>query len=228
MALAALLLTTLPALAGDEVGWPRLNLTTGEQHCAGKAFAVKWYRGRVLLLLPLHILSPEAGYSHYVMAQDVSSSVSSIDVLDLQMQSVLASSTKSLLKTGRTVGQSSGDLSGDVMAFELSSSSRLTPFMLCGTLPPVGTKVWILSKAANSRSATPDRYSGTISSSMNSGLVIKMDSPLSALSSSGSPVTNAKNELVGMMVGKQDEARMVIMAIPSTSLIKRIYAEIGQ
>jgi hypothetical protein len=55
-----------------------------------------------------------------------------------------------------------------------------------------------------------------------------MDSPLTALSSSGSPVINAKNELVGMMVGKADDTRQVIMAIPCTSILRRLFGEIGQ
>jgi hypothetical protein len=126
-----------PAFAVDQFGWPRFNLNDGQEHCAGKAFAVRWYRNRTLLLLPLHILSPEAEYSHYVAPQDVSKEVRSVDVLDLQQQSVLASSSTSLLKTGCTVGQGTGDLSGDLMAFELSSSSRLTPFNMLGTLAPV-------------------------------------------------------------------------------------------
>lgn len=216
------------ARASDQLGWPSLNLTSGEKHCAGKAFAVRWYKNRTLLLLPLHILSPEAGYSHYVDPKDVSKEVRSIDVLDLQRQSVLASSSKSLLKTGCTAGQSRGDLSGDVMAFELSYGSRLTPFNMLGTQAPVGTKVWVLSKDWNSTSLTPDRYAGTVAASNPTGLVVQMDAPVKALSSSGSPVVNDKNELVGMMVGKQDDSRMVIMAIPSSSLIRRIYSEIGQ
>lgn len=217
-----------PAFAVDQFGWPRFNLNDGQEHCVGKAFAVRWYRNRTLLLLPLHILSPEAEYSHYVAPQDVSKEVRSIDLLDLQRQSVLASSSKSLLKTGWTVGRGTGDLSGDLMAFELSSSSRLTPFNMLGTLAPVGTKVWVWSKDTESRSLSPDRYSGTISVSSPTGLVVQMDAPVKAFSSSGAPVVNAKNELVGMMVGTQDDRRMVIMAIPSSSLIRRVYNEIGQ
>lgn len=220
--------TASQARASDQLGWPSLNLTNGQKHCAGKAFAVRWYKNRTLLVLPLHILSPEAGYSHYVDARDVSKEVRSIDVLDLQMQSVLASSTKPLLKTGCTVGQARGDLSGDVMAFELSSGSRLTPFNMLGTLAPVGTKIWILSKEQDKSGLAPDRYPGTVVASSQTGLVMQMDTPVRALSSSGSPVVNAKNELVGMMVGKQDDSRMVIMAIPSSSLIRRIFNEIGQ
>lgn len=219
---------TASAQASDQLGWPSLNLANGEKHCAGKAFAVRWYKNRTLLLLPLHILSPEAGYSRYVDASEVSRVVRSIDVLDLQSQSVLASSSKSLLKTGCTAGQSRGDLSGDVMAFELNSSSRLTPFNMLGTLAPVGTKIWILSKEQGTSGLAPDRYAGTVVASNPTGLVMQMDAPVRALSSSGAPVVNAKNELVGMMVGKQDDSRMVIMAIPSSSLIRRIYSEIGQ
>lgn len=217
-----------PAWASDEVGWPRFTMSNGEQQTAGKAFAINWYRNRKLIITPLHILSPEAGYSHYVRPADVAREVSTLDVMDLLNQAVLASSRQPLLKTGWTVGQGTGDLSGDIMAFELSSSSRLKPFQLCATLPPKGTRVWVLSKEMNTSGYEPDRFAGTVSSGNASGLVVDMDSPLTALSSSGSPVINAKNELVGMMVGKADDTRQVIMAIPSTSILRRLYGEIGQ
>jgi len=61
-----------------------------------------------------------------------------------------------------------------------------------------------------------------------SGLTIKMDSTLKALSCSGSPVVNAKNEVVCMMVGTQDQTRTVVMGIPSTIIYARLYREIGQ
>ena len=228
MALFAPTVGCSAALAADEVGWPRFKMANGEQQTAGKAFAVTWYRKRTLLIMPLHLLSPEAGYSHYVRPQDVSREVSSVDVMDLQNQSVLASSRQSLLKSGSTVGQGGGDLSSDLMAFELTSSCRLKPFQFYGGLAPRGTRVWVLSKEINTPGYEADRYAGTVSSANPSGLVIDMDGPVSALSSSGAPVINSKNELVGMMVGTGDDQRKVIMAIPSTSLLRRLYTEIGQ
>lgn len=226
----ALLFVAPQAGAADEVGWPSFTMANGDKQTAGKACAINWYRNRKLIIMPLHILSPEAGYGHYVRAQDVAREVSNLDVLDLQQQSVLASSRKSLLKTGWTVGQGTGDLSGDIMAFELTSASscRLKPFRLSANLSPRGTKVWVLSKDQHSSSFEPDRYSGIVSSCNASGMVVDLDSPIVAISSSGSPVVNAQGELVGMMVGKADDERRVIMAIPSPSILKRIYNEIGQ
>ncbi len=226
--LLALSQSARTAFADNEVGWPRFNMANGETHCAGKAFAVRWYRNRTLLLLPLHILSPEGGYTHYVEPQDVAREVSSLDVLDLQQRAVLATSKQPLLKTGSTVGQNTGNLSDDLMAFELTNASRLKPFQFFNGLAPKGTRVVILSKYSESTSLEPERYKGTVVSAAPSGMVINMDSPMRALSSSGAPVVNAKNELVGMMVGTGDDARMVISAIPSSSLISRIFNEIGQ
>lgn len=229
LALAASILCSaqMPTLAVDELGWPEFRLKNGETYCAGKAFAVRWYKGRTLLVMPLHLLSPEAGCSHYVRPEDIPRELETLKILDLERQSTLATAGKYLMKTGATAGQNTGDLSADLMAFELPMSSRLTPFSLFYGQAPVGTKVTVLSKFEDS-SSQPTRYTGTVSSSRPTGLVVNMDAPVTALSSSGSPVVNAKNELVGMMVGKRDDERKVIMAIPSSSMIRRMYAEIGQ
>ena len=211
------------------VGWPVFKLRSGETHCAGKAFAIKWYRGRTLLLMPLHLLSPEAGFSHYVNARDVAGVVSEVEIQDLAQQSVLAtvSSADCLLKTGTTVGMGKGDLNTDLMAFELRGSSKLDPLQISGTLPKVGSEVYVLTKDMHATSSQPDRFAGKVARADVTGLTIRMDSPLTALSSSGAPVVNEKNELVGMMLGKQDESRMVIMAAPAATMFRRLYAEVG-
>lgn len=226
--LTAVALTfTTPALSIEELGWPEFHMTNGDVHCAGKAFAVRWYRGRTLLLMPLHLLSPEANYSHYVNPQDVPRELSSLQVLDLRNRQSLLTAGKCLLKTGATVGQNTGDLSADLMAFDVPTASRLTPFNIFYGQAAVGTRVTVISSLQGSREQ-PTRYTGVVASSKPKGLVINMDAPITALSSSGAPVVNSKNELVGMMVGKRDDERKVIMAIPSSSLISRLLAEIGQ
>lgn len=217
----------LPAYAVEELGWPQFHLTNGDVHCAGKAFAVRWYRGRSLLLMPLHLLSPEAAYKRYISPQEVGREVASLEILDLRSFQPIATAGKCLLKTGATVGQNSGDLSDDLMAFEAPTSSRLTPFNIFYGQVPVGTKVTVLASLKGS-SDQPTRYTGVVASSKPVGISINMDRPLTALSCSGAPIVNAKNELVGMMVGKRDDTRTVVMAIPSSSLIRRLYAEIGQ
>lgn len=217
----------LPGLALDQVGLPEFKLVSGEKFSSGKAFAVRWYRGRSLLLMPLHLLSPEGGCSHYVKPAEIASEVSHLQVYDLSMRSVLAVAGTPLLKSGASTEQSTGSMSGDLMAFELPPSSRLTPFDMLFALAPVGTKIAILSKAGDS-SVQPTCYRGTITRASRTGLIIKLNYPLAALSSSGAPVVDAQNKLVGMVVGVLDDARTTIVAIPSSTMVSRIYAEIGK
>lgn len=219
--------TTLPVLALDQVGLPEFQMSNGEKLCPGKAFAVRWYRGRTLLLMPLHLLAPESGLSHYVKPADIASEVSKLQVYDFQMRSVLAVAGQPVLKSGASTAVATGSMGDDLMAFELPSSSRLTPFDLFFGLAPRGTRVTILSKAGDS-SVQPTGYSGTVTMSSRSGLIIKLNYPLTALASSGAPVVDAQNKVVGMVVGMGDDERKTVVAIPSSTMISRIYADTGK
>ncbi len=217
----------LPALALDQVGLPEFQMANGEKNCSGKAFAVRWYRGRTLLLMPLHLLAPEGGLSHYVKPADIATEVSKLQVYDFQMRSVLAVAGKPVLKSGASTAQASGSMGNDLMAFELPASSRLTPFDLFFGLAPRGTQVTILSKAGDS-SVQPTSYRGTVTTSARSGLIIQLNYPLTAVSSSGAPVLDAQNKVVGMVVGMGDDERKIVVAVPSSTMISRIYADTGK
>ena len=208
------------------VGWPRLHFRNGDTTMAGKVFAIQWFHNQTLLIGPLHLASPEAGYSHYVDAKDIPEELLSIDVYDLSEKNIIATTGHGLLRKGWTVGQAHGDISGDMMAFPINPGSRLPLLPLSPTLATVGTKVWILSKNQPSTSNDVDRFAGTVSRSLPDGMTVTLDGTLSAQSSSGSPVVNAKGELVCMMVGKQDLQRKVIMGIPSTAIYGRLMREL--
>jgi hypothetical protein len=115
-----------------------------------------------------------------------------------------------------------------MMAFELPSHTQLPVLGLAPNLAPVGTRVWVLSKAENSQSTEVDQYPGTVTFSFEVGLTVKLDRPLDAPGSSGAPILDAKNQLVGMMVGTQDNKRINIAAIPSTTIYKRLFTEVGR
>jgi len=214
--------------SASPVGVPKFHMRDGNTQCAGRAFAIQWFKGRKLLLMPLHLLGPGAGYPVYIEPQNVNREVTSLEVMDLTLGSVVTTASNSLLKTGVPVEKAQGDLSGDLMAFELPQHTNMPLLALCPTLVPIGTKVWVLSKEMNATSREVDRYPGTVIKAYPSGVTIQMDGSLKALSSSGAPVVNAKNEVVCMMVGKQDLTRTVVMGIPSTSIYARLYREIGQ
>lgn len=214
--------------SGSPVGWPSFHLKDGSTHCAGKAFAIQWFHNRSLLIMPLHLLSPEAGLSHYVEAKNVNDEVTSVDILDLTKKNVVATGGPSLLHSGVTVGRSMGNISEDVMAFEVKSNTRLPLLALCPTMAPVGTRVWVLSKNDPPTTGEADRFPGKVTRAFITGMTVELDGPITALSSSGAPVVDAKNQVVCMMVGKQDLKRTVIMGIPSTCLYAKLYRELGR
>ncbi|HEY9760701.1 MAG TPA: hypothetical protein V6C97_36430 [Oculatellaceae cyanobacterium] len=207
-------------------GCPLFHFKDGTTHCCGKAFAIAWFQNRKILVMPLHLLGPGGGYPTYISPQDVPDVVQSVDVLGLGTQRILETAKTGLLRTGVPTEKSRGNLSEDLMAFELPSNCRLHLYPLVPNMVAVGSKVWILTKIERGNSDTPDRFSGTVIRAVSTGLTIKMDSPLVALSSSGSPVVNGQNQLVGMMVGKQDVQRTLITAIPSPMLYAKLYREL--
>jgi hypothetical protein len=209
-------------------GVPFFHIKGGKTHCAGRAFAIQWFHDRKILLMPLHLLGPGGSYPEYILPQNVPDVIESVDVYSLNGDRVLTVAKPGLLRTGVPVEKARGDLGEDLMAFELPTNCRLTLFPLYPTLVTVGTKVWILSKKDHPSNSEPDRFSGTIARSSATGVTVVMDRPLTAMSSSGAPIVNAKNELVAMMVGKQDpERRMIIMGIASTRLYSKLYRELS-
>lgn len=229
--LTAWLGTTGGAIASDtnyaQVGIPRFHFKDGTTHTACKTFAIRWFNERKLLLMPLHLLGPATNYPVFIEPQDVSAKVKSVDVLNLKGKAVIAKAARALLRQGVPVEKSNGDLGGDLMAFELSSGTGLSPIVLSPSLVPVGSKVWLLSKNTPATTINVDRFAGKVERSDLKCLTVKLDAPLTAPSSSGAPIVNEKNELVGMMLGKQDDRR-IVMAIPSATIYKRLHAEVGR
>lgn len=207
-------------------GWPLFHFKDGTTHCAGKAFAIAWFQNRKILLMPLHLLGPGGSYPVYVDPKDVPDVVQSVDVLGLGTGRVLETAKPGLIRTGVPTEKARGNLSEDLTAFELPSNCRLHLYPLAPNMVAPGTKVCILTKTHHDGNDTPDRFTGTVIRAVPTGLTIKMDSPLVAPSSSGSPVVNAQNVLVGMMVGKQDAQRTLITAIPSNMIYAKLYREL--
>jgi hypothetical protein len=228
MFLFAFAIDPLNANASDSVGVPLFHFRDGTTHTAGKAFAVKWFNNKNVLICPLHLLGPAGGYDKYVDPRFVPDVIESVEVMDLQKRDVLATAKRGLLRKGSPVEKASGDLCDDLMAFDLPNAGSLTLFGLSAQLPAVGTRVWVLSKTANSRSSEADRYAGTVIESSLKGIDVKLDEPLDAPASSGSPVVDANSDLVGMLVGTGNDARTIIDAAPAAGIYRRLYTEIGK
>jgi hypothetical protein len=210
------------------VGIPFFHLADGNTHSAGKAFGIQWFHNRKLLLMPLHLLGPTGGYPTYILPQNIPEAVTAVDVMSLSEDRVIDTAKPGLLRRGSPVEKNSGNLTDDLMAFELPYNCSLTLLPLCPTLVPVGTKVWVLSKVKPASDNAPDRFSGKVIDASPTGVNVALDSPLTALASSGAPIVNAQNQLVAMLVGTDGGDRKFISGAPSTSIYIRLCREIGR
>jgi hypothetical protein len=210
------------------VGIPFFHMADGSTNIAGKAFGIQWFHNRKLLLMPLHLLGPSGGYPTYVLPQNVPEAVSSVDVMSLSEDRIIDTAKPGLLRKGSPVEKNSGNLTDDLMAFELPYNCSLPLLPLCPTLVPVGTKVWVLSKVKPASDNSPDKFSGKVVSASPSGIRVALDSPLTALASSGSPIVDAQNQVVAMLVGTNGGNRTSVSGAPSISIYKRLLRELGQ
>lgn len=229
--LVASLTVLWPAQAqygGTTVGIPKFVFKNGQSHTAGKAFGINWFKGRKLLIAPYHLLGPAGGYTHYVLPRNLPDEVTAVNVMDLQRSRLLATTGHALTSWACPVEHSDGDLSGDLMAFELPASCNFPVLTIAPPLLPVKTKVWVLTKTNNSSGSSADRYAGEVTSCYRTAMIVKMDQALDAYGSSGSPVVNDKGQLVGMMVGTMDNERKSVACIPTQSIYDRLLKEVGQ
>lgn len=210
------------------VGVPRFVFNDGTTLVVGKVFVVAWSGARTFAVTVLHLLGPEGGYTHYVPAAEVGHQVNSVEILDLQGGSVMATARKAVLRSGVPVELNGGDPGDDLVAFECTNAGRMAKLTLSRQACPVGARVWLYTKADMSGSQACDRYMGVVQNSDAETITIKLQRPLDATSSSGSPVLNDKNELVGMMVGRQDDTRTTFVCIQGSSIYQKIAKDAGQ
>lgn len=210
----------------SQVGLPRFKFKDGNTYNAGKMFAIQWTHGQKLLLCPIHLLGPAGGVSYQLAAQEIPNKLSSIEVFDLKQASVIASGGRSLLGTKadpRAIPSS--DCTQDLAAFEMLSNPHLSVLQLAPSLAPVGTKIWVLSKDNSSNSLQADRYPGSVMISQPNALTLKLDKSLTAMGSSGAPVVNEKNQVVGMLVGSGGDRKMAL-ATSSVAIYNRLSKEL--
>ncbi len=132
---------------------------------------------------------------------------------------------KEIAKAGKclVVGSPDGGYNSDLLAFELPPGTQIQSMYLAPGLPPVGSKVWVLSKEGHNFSTDPavDKYPGTVESATISEIAVRMDKPLSAYHASGSPVINSKNQVVGMLCATGD-GRKSIGCNPGLAIWQRL------
>jgi len=211
----------------NQVGSPVFHLNDGSQRHGAKCFAIKWFRSRSLLLCPLHSIEPDPSDRSlsFIKPGSLPDVITSVEVMDLPLKEVIASGTHGLLRKS-SVGRT-WNLCDDLAAFELTDTSKLAVLGLSGQLPAPGTRVWVLSKTYPAQTSEVERFPGTVTEAAPTGINIKLLQPLKALGSSGAPIVNERNEVVGMLVGT-DATRTIVTAAPSTGLYRRLYTEVGQ
>lgn len=178
------------------------------------------------MLSVLHVLGPAGGYDHQLRESELNNLIDYVDILDPSLATVVETAKPSLLKENVPYNLSDANSTGDLVAFQLPSNSKLPILGLSAKPVTVGEKVTVISHDSSSRSSQCDRYTGSVSFAGDCALIVHMDNSLTAISSSGSPIVNNRGELIGMMVGTQDEARTYITGMASTCIYKRLLREI--
>jgi hypothetical protein len=115
-------------------------------------------------------------------------------------------------KAGRCLVQnpSGGFYTSDVLVYELTGGGQ--GYSLASTLPPKGTKVWVVSA---------EKFAGVVTDSNAEQVMVKLDRTLTVLHSSGSPVIDERGAVVGMLCGTAN-ARTVIGCDPAVSILSKI------
>jgi hypothetical protein len=168
---------------------------------AGKCFGIQWFRGRKLLLAPYHCTVSSTPGNNGRENQSNGAKITGVEVFDLREQEVVAEAGPPIYCGGKDVEHCGDDWTEDLMVYELKSNRHLPLLPLVTTPTPIGTKVWVLSKDLPATDRQPERFPGLITSSEPTNMSIAMERKLTATGSSGAPIVNAKNELVGMLVG---------------------------
>jgi hypothetical protein len=230
LSLAAVSLATLaqaPPAGPALVGTPRFWLKGGKNHTSGKCFGVQWFRGRKLLIAPLHLLGPTANYKTQITQGELNSKVDHVDVLDLSGSRVVDVARHSVLRKNLPVNSNSEEEPGDLMAFELQPRSRFPVLGFAPAVPIPPTRVAVLTYELG-RSNQVARQTGSISEAGANLFIVQLDAPLVSRNSDGAPVVDQNNRLVGMILGPRDAARTHLTAMPCTSIMSRLTSEFGR
>lgn len=215
MAIAMAVVSLSAAFAGEPVGVIGASDASGNSiGTGGKAFAAR-AAGRTVLITTAHGLTELTGSSD---ARSLfQGRAASVDLLD--------TAGRHLAKAGNCVLQNprGGFYTSDLFVFELPTSGGIDTYTLSPSLPPVGSKVWVISKEGSNFGGTSggDKYSGKVTSSSLEGIMVRMDAPLTAMHSSGSPVVDDRGNVIGMLVGTSD-GRRTIGLNPSASILNRL------
>ena len=200
--------------ADSPVGLPKYVCLDGTSIDSGRAICIQWFRSRKLLLAPYHC------------TQGDPSKIASVKVFDLTRESVVADAGPPLLSGGKNMTEAGDEWSQDLMAYEISSNTHLPLLPMASSTVSVGTKVWILSKELPSKERQPDRLPGVVTLSEPTQLQVMFDRKL-APALSGSPIVNAKGELVGMYLAVEQTERKRASAAPATAIYARLYKQLG-
>jgi hypothetical protein len=210
------------------VGLPTYCFSDETKGYGGKCFGIQWFRGRKLLLTTYHSTLSSDSDTGGRKPQANGAKITRVEVHDFRDVEIVAEAGPPIYCGGKEIEHCGDDWSEDMMAYELKSNPHLPLLPLASGQTPVGTKVWVLSKNLPSTDRQAERFPGVVTSSEPTSMDISMERKLTATGSSGAPIVNAKNELVGMLVGCEKKERKLVSAEPAGAIYARLYKALGR
>jgi hypothetical protein len=175
---------------------------------AGKGFAAN-VAGRNVLVTTAH------GLSQLMGSEDTEANLANLGTLTM-----MNLAGQEIGNAGECVLHGSQGL--DLLMFDLPAGG-MQSFSMAPESPAIGTHIWVLSKNGQNFSGTNgvDRFAGTVVQSLPGSFGARMETPLTAMHSSGSPVVDEHNNVVGMLTGVSSN-RGLIEGIPATAITQSL------
>lgn len=190
---------------------------------AGTAFILALKNDKdFYVLTALHIFGPKGGLNKQIESKDLNGFIHNIAYNDAFNNEKINITTKPITIPGAKVDGIHANT--DLAVFKLLSKKGTPFFRLNTDLLKIGQHVWLATSLIDAKSKKQTLYEAVVTKSDNTDLRFKYFNPKILLTStSGSPILNAKGEVVGLNLGGiRSTNELIGEANPAISIKKLI------
>lgn len=188
---------------------------------AGTAFPIFLEKQKTTIVLTaFHLFGKGGGLPKQISSEELPAFIKRTVFMDAFEGTNLAESIEPIPIRGAEASGKYGDK--DLAAFKIVSDKNLPTMKLCKTNPVVGEHVWLGAKLIDGVEQRSNLHEALVTLSNDRELCFKfVNSEINLKAASGSPVLNAKGEIIGLYVGKiKDKNSITGCANPASSIRK--------